>query len=372
MDKQKEYIFNNLNIQLGDYLVVAVSGGPDSMALLHFINSLKDDLGVNIVCSHVNHNIREESKEERKFVEQFCLENFIVFESMTIAEYGEDNFHNEARKKRYNFFDNVVNKYDAKYLFTAHHADDLMETILMRISRGATLKGYAGFGKNVRFNNYTVIRPFFEITKKEVFKYINEHKLEYKQDASNNKDIYTRNRYRKYMIPFLKNEDANIHLKFIKFSNILADYSDYFDRLVEEIIETSFKDNVLDLKKYSKIDFLLQRKVLFYILEHIYQDDLILINDNHVELLENLISSDKPNTFINLPNDLKVTKEYNKLYFSDCYMEDDYEVMLSESVKLPNQMMIEILKHDFPINGNDLCRLSAEDVVFPLNVRPRR
>ena len=141
MDKVYDELLNRLNIKYGDAVVVGVSGGPDSMALLHLLIRLKKALDLQIICAHVNHNTgRKGQFEEQKFVEDYCKKNSVIFETMTIEKYGDDNFHNEARTIRYSFFNSLIKKYNAKYLFTAHHADDLMETILMRIVRGSTLK----------------------------------------------------------------------------------------------------------------------------------------------------------------------------------------------------------------------------------------
>ena len=98
-----KFLLNDLNLKYGDSVVVACSGGPDSMALLHLLKRLKDRLDIEVVCAHVNHNVRKESYEEAEFLKQYCIDNNLVFEVMVIEEYGDDNFHNEARNIRYNF-----------------------------------------------------------------------------------------------------------------------------------------------------------------------------------------------------------------------------------------------------------------------------
>src|SRR5699024_2935456 len=122
-----------------------------------------------------------------------------------------------ARLKRYNFFDELVHTYHAKYLMTAHHGDDLMETILMRLTRGSSLKGYAGFKKEYKKDNYKVVRPLITQTKQEIIEYMDNLGLKYFIDESNFSDKYTRNRYRKNILPFLKQEDPQVHHKYLKF-----------------------------------------------------------------------------------------------------------------------------------------------------------
>ena len=99
-----KYILEKLDLHYGENVVVAVSGGPDSMALLHLLTRVKKALDINVVCAHVNHNVRRESDDELIFVNKFCMQHGVIFESMKIEDYGDDNFHNEARTKRYTYF----------------------------------------------------------------------------------------------------------------------------------------------------------------------------------------------------------------------------------------------------------------------------
>ena len=191
MDKVYEFLLHDMGLQYGDTVVVGVSGGPDSMALLHMMSRIKKELEVDVICAHVNHNVRAESADEKVFVENFCKEYGLIFENMKIEDYGDDNFHNEARSKRYHYFGLIVKKYHARFLLTAHHGDDLIETILMRIVRGSTLRGYSGFSKVVDMKEYLLVRPFIDVTKEEIFAYNRFYQVDYVQDASNQKDVYT-------------------------------------------------------------------------------------------------------------------------------------------------------------------------------------
>ena len=125
-------------IKNDDKVVVATSGGPDSMALLHLVMQVRKQKNMQIICAHVNHNTgRIGQQEEQEYVKNYCEKNNLIFETMKIENYSDDNFENEARNKRYEYFNKLIKKYNASYLFTAHHGDDLIETILMRIVRGS-------------------------------------------------------------------------------------------------------------------------------------------------------------------------------------------------------------------------------------------
>jgi len=372
METVYEYLTKELNIKYGDSVVVGVSGGPDSMCLLHLLIRLKKVLDIEVICAHVNHNVRSESASEKIFVQNFCAANNIIFESMVIEDYGDDNFHNEARTKRYNYFATIVKKYHAKYLLTAHHADDLMETILMRIVRGSTLRGYSGFSKVVDMGDYQIIRPLINVTKDDILKYNKENNIAYVEDKSNLKDVYTRNRFRKYIVPEFKKEDPNVYQKFYKFSLTLLEYNNYIDKQVKKIIKRIYPQGVLNIELFLKEEHLIQMKIIYYILEYIYQDDLMLITDTHAQLIYNLIVSKKANVKIYLPNNVKAIKAYNTLTLvKDNQNIDDYEIQINDFVNLPNGRNIQVVKNCND-DSNNVCRLDSSEIKLPLHVRNRQ
>ena len=372
MENAYKFLMEEVNLKYGDTVVVAVSGGPDSMALLHVANRVKKALDLTLVCAHVNHNVRKESDGEKIFVEKFCMHNGIVFESMKIEDYGDDNFHNEARSKRYNYFGKIVKKYDAKYLLTAHHGDDLIETILMRIVRGSTLRGYSGFSKIVDLKDYVILRPLITATKEEIFNYCKRNKIEFVQDASNQKDVYTRNRFRKYIVPEIKKEDPKVHNKFYKFSKTLLEYNEYIDKQVEKKIKKVYPQNVLNIDEFKKEEHVIQMKIIYYILEHIYQDDLMLITDHHADLLHNMIMSTKANVTVYLPNNIKAIKTYNTLVLTlEPMKANEYEIEVIKYLNLPNGKNIEVVDKT-NLRDNNVCFLNSEELKLPLRVRSRK
>lgn len=370
MKQAYEYLLSLLKEK--DVVVVGVSGGPDSMALLYLLKEIRKNINISLVCSHVNHNVRRESAKEKEFLEDWCLKNDILFESMIIEKYGDDNFHNEARAIRYNYFESLVEKYHANYLMTAHHGDDLVETILMRLTRGSTLKGYGGFYQEVAKNNYKIIRPLVYATKSEIEEYNKKHKIPYVIDKSNKKDKYTRNRYRKVVLPFLKDEDPRVHEKFLKFSKVIAEYDSFIDTQVKKAFSKIYEDSKLNINKYMELEDLLQDKVLYNLLEDIYHDDLMLVNDKHIGLVKKLIFSNKKNTYIYLPNNIKVVKSYDYLEFvRDGENESSYNIELIDYAILPNGKHLERVE-TIDTNGNDICRLDSSEVSLPLYVRTRK
>ena len=355
-----------------DKIVVGCSAGPDSMALVDMLLKIKNKYNLFIIIAHVNHNVRRESYEEADFLNEYCIENNLLFESMIIEEYGDDNFHNEARNIRYNFFDSIVHKYDANYLMTAHHGDDLMETILMRIVRGSNLRGYSGFKKIVDMNDYKIVRPLVSFTKSDLEEYDKLNNVRYYIDSSNSKDKYTRNRYRKYVLPFLKSEDKMVHNKFLKFSNLLCDADKFIESITQISISNCISKEKLNIDKFLLEDSYIQKEILYYMLGEFYQDDLILINDSHIDLINKLIRSKKANCFVNLPNNVIGRKNYNFFVFvRDTEVISSYEIEFDRYAMLPNKHSIELIDYTTN-NSNNICRLKSSDIHFPITIRPRR
>ena len=359
-------LIKSLNIKKDEIVIVATSGGPDSMMLL----SLLHDLKYNLVCAHVNHNVRVESDDEYKFVEDYCKKNNIIFEGTKIEDVPSSNFEQFGRVFRYDFFKTLVDKYHARYIFTAHHGDDLMETILMRMVRGSTLFGYSGFSSKFMRDNYTIIRPLIYLTKDEILEYNKENNIKYVIDQTNFEDEHTRNRFRNHVLPLLKEEDKNVHKKFLKYSNILQDYHDYINKQVYNHLNKMFKDNKLDLKRFKKIDEdLIKKCILEEILRIYYPDNLFLINSSHIDEIIKLINSNNTNINIILPDNLEVRKEYDELIFEDYKFNEGYSYELDKKLDLEIGT-IKIVKTSKD-TSNDVIRLNSKNIKLPIIVRTR-
>lgn len=355
-----------------DTVVIGLSGGPDSMCLLNILLSLNKQ--IKIVCAHINHNIRKESQEELLFIKDYCKTRNLTLETTTFEKKSATQDFNELelREKRYAFFGQVINKYKGKYLFTAHHGDDLVETILMRMTRGSNLKGYTGFQIETKKDNYKVIKPLIFMTKDDINLYNKENNIPYVTDKTNDEDNYTRNRYRHNILPFLKNENKNIHLKYLKFSRELQKYFNYVDRVVTQEIDKRYHRKTLDIKEFTRLDKLIQEKIIEYILDDNYIDNLYLVNDKHTNLILNIINNPKPNIEINLPDNLRITKSYNNLKITrNQKNNNDYMIILEKNTLLPNGKKISMISNN-DNNSNFCIKLNSEELSLPLYVRTRK
>ena len=368
--KETKKFLNNL-LKENDVVVVACSGGPDSMFLLHAINLLKEKKNIKIVCAHVNHGLRKESVDEAKFVENYCVINNIIFEYMIIDSYSKNKFsEEEGRSKRYDFFELLIKKYNAKYLMTAHHGDDLIETVMMRIVRGSNLKGYAGISKISHNKEYSIVRPLLNLSKKEILEYLDTNKIKYVIDESNNNEKYTRNRYRKHLLPFLKKEDHNVHLKFLKYSTELERANMFINSVVKSKLKDIYVENYIVINKLLEEETYIQEKIIEYVIENIQKKYIFNINDKQLKNIIELINSNK-NSFINLADGFIARKSYNKLYIEKNKEVRTYNLKFDNDIKILDKYIFKLIQ-DSNEKSNFLIRLNSNEVKLPLIIRTKQ
>ena len=310
-----------------DRIVVGCSSGPDSMALVDSLVKIRDKYNLFIVVAHVNYNVRDISTTEANYVRDYCKDNNLVFEYLNINKdsYSNDNFEFEARRIRYRFYKKLVNEYKLDYVMTAHQGDDLIETIMMKIVRGSNLNGYAGFKKEIKIYDFKIIRPLIYYTKQELIDYCDENKVKYYIDESNDDVNYTRNRFRKNILPLLKKENEKIHKKFIKYSDTLVEANEFISRERDKALDRCYVDNKIIIDKFKLEDEYIQKNIISYLIDKFYDNDLFLLNDKHVDLIIKLIYSEKANNNLDLPGDVKAIKEYNYFYLYKDEKKSNYE-----------------------------------------------
>ena len=361
---------NDLNIK-SEYVVCAVSGGPDSMFLLNILLNLKNKLNFKIVVAHVHHNLRKESDEEALHLEKFCNDNNLIFEMKRILKYPNNKFSEEsARKIRYEFFDEIVKKYNSDILFTAHHGEDLIETILMRLVRGSNLKGYAGF-ENISYDRgYKIARPLIFLTKGEIVKYLDDNNIWYAVDLSNTNDKYTRNRYRKNVVPELKKENRNVHYKFIEFNERLLLADKYLRSTSNNIYSDIVTNSSMDILKFNQLDKIIKIYILETYFKQCYKHDIIYINNSHIDICISYMEN-KNNIIFDLPLNKKGIIEYNKFMIIDNIKAEPYEYTFYDSITLSDGKKIEIDNSTLD-TSNFVIHLNSSEIKFPLHVRNRR
>ena len=208
MEKELIEIKNNFNPIINKKVLIACSTGVDSMVLLDMAIKFlgKDNIGI----AHVNHKKRLESETEEKYIKKYALKHNIPLYVYHLDTNTTENFQSYARNARYDFFNELSLKHNYEYVLLAHHADDNLETIIMRFLKSSSLKGYAGIEQETIYKNVKVYRPLLETSKDFIINYAQKHKIKYFDDLSNEEFDYHRNRIRHKIIPYLKLENPNL------------------------------------------------------------------------------------------------------------------------------------------------------------------
>lgn len=266
-------------ISNGDKIVVAVSGGPDSMCLLNILKNLRPKFSTELFVAHINHMIREEADSETEYVKNYCEKNNIKCfikraNVLEMAKEQKKGTEEMGRIVRYDFFEYVANEVSANKIAIAHTENDNAETILMNLMRGASLEGLKGI-EPIR-GKY--IRPLIECNREEIEKYCEINKLDPKFDKTNNDNTYTRNKIRNLLIPYIKKEfNPNIIETLNRLAVLARQDATYFNKIVKEnyadillyeninnLNENLEKHIILDLKKFNKLEYVIKSRVLLY------------------------------------------------------------------------------------------------------------
>lgn len=372
--------FNKELIQEFDSLLIAVSGGIDSMVMLHYLNEIKLEQNIKIAVAHFDHQKRKESFLDCELVKNTCKELSIeCFTDKLNTEEINDNFHDFARTKRYDFFYETAQKINANKIVLAHNSNDLTETILMRLTRGTSFEGYRGILANAKYRDIKIIRPLLTVTRKEIEDYQKENSILYNEDSSNQEDDYTRNRYRHHVLPFLEKENPRYLDKFQQFSEYQTKAYQLINKLANNFIEsnsTKEKDSyVIEVKKFLDLEEIIQIDVIKKLINK-KTNNQVELNFQNIKDILRMFSNKKPHVEFTLENSLVIYKSYNKIFFSTKkQVPKDYELVINDfgEYTLPNGDLVIISKKPNKYYGFmfKLC-YNIQDFNLILTVRNRR
>lgn len=251
-------------LSCGDTVIVGVSGGADSMALLHALYSMRKELGITVIACHINHNLRgEESLRDEQFVRGFCNERHIPFTvySIEVKPDKHESIEERARKMRYKCFDELCSELGAK-LATAHTASDNAETVFINILRGTGTKGLGGIPP-VRGK---IIRPLLRCTREETERYCAAHGIEYVTDSTNLSEEYTRNKLRLKIIPQLKEFNPSLIDGISRMTEAVSDDNAFLEHLAEQAKSDCSDENGYCCEKLCALDRAVLSRVISSVL----------------------------------------------------------------------------------------------------------
>ena len=232
--------------------LLAVSGGADSAVLSHLFRVSDFEFQI----AHVNYHFRgEDSNLDQKIVQDFCKKNNIKFHLKDISEEEKTemkSLQNWAREIRYNFFFNLLEKENLDFIVTAHHLNDELETFIINLSRGSGIKGLCGIPKNEN----RILRPFLTFSKSEIYAFAEENNIDFREDKSNQKDDYLRNKIRNQIVPKMVEVFPNFLEQFSESLGYLYTVNQFF----QEEIQKNFDEILIN---GNESDFILNKEILF-------------------------------------------------------------------------------------------------------------
>lgn len=316
LDKIRKTIEEFRMLGRGDRIVVAVSGGIDSVALLHALTGLAAEYRLFIVVAHLNHCLRgRESDRDEMFAKRFAEKLGVKFvceriDARLLLKKG-DSLQDIAREARYSFFDRIAKRYKADRIATGHNMDDQAETVLMKFMKGAGLGGLCGIPKV----KGKYIRPLINITRKEIEEYAEGCRLKFVKDSSNKSAKYLRNRIRLKLMPILEEYNPSLKKDLARLSRIL----ERDDLYLKDKAEGAYKTIVMRrdryvismyLKRLNRLHGAIKARIFFMAVEELLGSSKGFYS-YHVDYFLSLLRSDAPNLSINLPGRLMVYKEYD-------------------------------------------------------------
>ncbi|RKY39348.1 MAG: tRNA lysidine(34) synthetase TilS [Candidatus Omnitrophota bacterium] len=388
--KVKETIKRHSLFSEREKIIVSVSGGADSVALLLVLHSLKEELELTLWVAHFNHQIRgEEAEEDRRFVLNLARDLNLPFAEGEgdVCAYAEKKrmcLEEAGRILRYEFFLQMAKEKGAGKIALGHNRDDQIETVLMHLMRGAGAQGLGGmFPKRVIDREVEVIRPLIENSREEILGFLKRKGMGYREDRSNRDTLFLRNRVRYRLLPYLRRYNPQIDQVLFNLSETLREENDYLQKVSEDLfsqIAYREKEKVfLDLSKFYSLHLALQRRLFRLAVERV-KGDLRGVEYQHWQSLSNLINKERKRFSLSLPG-VCIRREGEMLVFSR--EKEEKGSFFSFLIDAPGRRIIpeiqkEIIVSLFPrekgfaYKGDKYTQFfDANEITFPLEVRSR-
>ncbi|WJY26715.1 tRNA lysidine(34) synthetase TilS [Sporosarcina trichiuri] len=325
LQKATDFIREKGLLQKGDRVLVACSGGVDSMALLHYLAAMRPVFGFETAAIHVDHCLRgAESAEDGEVVQQLadrlgvrCHRTAVPVPELMETSGG--NVQDVCRRGRYAKFKEVMAEGRYAVLAAAHHSEDQLETVLMQITKGQRPKGmpavrHLGEGR--------LIRPFLQLGKADLYAYAADHDLAYREDPSNMKDDYTRNRYRHHVLPALLREEPAAAVQSVRMTETLQEEDDLLGGLAEEQTEKLIRHDekgrlCIETEMFSAMHPALQKRTVPLLLKYLYNGETIpaIYNASLVNQVVRQLNGVHGSAAVHLPKGWRLERTYGRSIF---------------------------------------------------------
>lgn len=380
----------------GECIVVAVSGGPDSIALLHLLFALAERWQWRLVVAHLNHGFRgKESEEESLFVAGIAAQLGLTFEAAHLDVPGYiratgTNPQVAARELRYRFLHETAHKYNAATIVLAHHADDQAETLLMRLLRGTGPAGLTGIPVRRFEKDVELVRPLLRIYKSELLDYCHAHQFAFRMDSSNLDTKYFRNEVRLGLLPQLRHFNDQLPQSLNRLSIMMTAEQDFMDSQTRSVFKEGVKQES-DFCEWSRkwfcgLHVALQRRLIKLILNCLDCEADSIDFMKLEQMRDAILGETSSNLSLHIGGNLLLTREYDRIYLhNDVIPPLPFTYTLERNIRClaikETGIKVEFIWLERtpqreqwapPIHGRNTAWFDAEQLLFPLKVRSRQ
>lgn len=366
-------------------ILVGVSGGPDSVALLHFLANYKKQWEINIVVVTVNHQLRAEAAQDVTYVKELCRKLNVPLDVVAInvkayMEYEQKSTQVAARELRYEAYAKKMHQYKAHYLALGHHGDDQIETTVFHLMRAADIISLQGIPFSRSFASGYIIRPLLCLTKEEISAYCQVHSLHPRVDLSNEDESYTRNYVRKQIVPKFKQYNANLHETIRQLQHTLQT-DEYFlqneaKKAYNQCVTHIGEKYDVDYLIYQTYDEAIKRRIYRKLMSDIYQNVQVDLSYVHYNDWQTLINSEHANKQLHFPANVIVERSYERIsvYFARTLIEVEEQVTtIPTTVELVTGEKIMFTTEVAEDHDDQyVCYIPEEFVAMPYTIRTRR
>jgi tRNA(Ile)-lysidine synthase len=360
----------------GETVVVGVSGGPDSLTLLHVLLRLRDELGIALHVAHLDHAMRPESPEDARFVKELAEAWGLP---VTVARRDVPALAREwrlapeeaARRARYEFLAEVAHQVQARTVAVAHNADDQVETVLMHLLRGSGLAGLRGMQPLSPYpypvpgrERLRLVRPLLEVPRPAIEAYCREHGLQPRFDRSNLDTTFFRNRLRHELIPTLETYNPGIREILRRTARVIADDYDYLrrerDRAWEQVVRREDDAFVFDLARWKRLHPSLKRGLLRKAV-HLLRPEVRDITWTHIENALAVADEKPPGSEATLPAGLALFKSYDSFAVGEKPPVPDWPLLESDGLPLQVPGVTPLPNSDWQVTADVFPRSALTD-----------
>lgn len=369
----RKTIEENSLIKRGDTVLCAVSGGADSICLLHVLQSLKSEYNLSLFVANVNHLLRgDESDRDSNFVKSVCKAADVKcfyreYDVAGIARLNKIGEEECGRMLRYEFFQELAEKLGGAKIATAHNLNDNAETVLFRLIRGSSAQGLGG----IKYKRDNIIRPLLDVSRAEIENYLKRNGITWCEDSSNKSDVYARNKIRLSVLPRMNEVSHNVERRIVSAAKLIAEDDAFLSQLADNALQVCFSEERLNVGQLLSQPVPIQRRIASYILKHWNTQE---ITNGKIEAFLKFLEKESGKCF-DINSESFAEKTYEFIRLRKRSKDEGFSAFLETGKEISDKnwsLYMYLSEKPVKMNSNCIAVFDAGKIKLPLTVRYRK